>query len=60
MPQSHTPPDTAKALDHAKAREELAQGSVAEEEKPDSFHNDPPEGSNPNEVIERHRRTVRP
>jgi hypothetical protein len=48
---------TAKAADEAKAARETAEGGIS---KPGGFKNDPPEPTNPNEVIERHRRTLRP
>jgi hypothetical protein len=54
MPASE---NRAQAADQAKAARERAQESVS---KPGGFANDPDDPSNPNEVIERHRRSLRP
>ena len=47
----------AKAADEAKAARETAEGGIS---RPGGFKNDPPEPTNPNEAIERHRRKLRP
>jgi hypothetical protein len=49
--------DRAKAADEAKAAKERSEQSVS---IPGGFANDPDDPANPNEVIERHRRSVRP
>jgi hypothetical protein len=70
MPQSHTlsVPDRSQAVhpasedksqtaDAAKAAKERREETVSE---PGGFANDPDDPTNPNEAIERHRRTLRP
>jgi hypothetical protein len=72
MPQAHTPSippkdnsagpapaseNKAKAADEAKAAREREEETVS---KPGGFNNHPDDPSNPNEVIERHRRKLRP
>ncbi len=55
--QSVTGEDEAKAADESKAEHESRQEPVS---KPGGFDNDPNDPTNPNEAIERHRRTLRP
>jgi len=65
MPKPHTlnvaskpgDKDEAKSADEAQAREESREEPVS---KPGGFDNDPDDPTNPNEVIERHRRKLRP
>ncbi len=61
MPKSPTTEPAAKneaeAADRAKAAQERREPAVS---KPGGFANDPDDPTNPNEVIERHRRKLRP
>jgi hypothetical protein len=49
--------DSGKDAEAAKAAEEKDESSVS---KPGGFRNDPDDATNPNEVIERTRRKLRP
>ncbi len=59
MQESHGPShdDPLKDADQAKARQEQQEPTVSQ---PGGFANDPDDASNPNEVIERTRRKLRP
>jgi hypothetical protein len=58
MGESQVPtPDAVADADQAKAAEERRAPTVS---KPGGFPNDPADPSNPNEVIERSRRKLRP
>lgn len=48
---------TSAEADRAQATREAQQENVS---KPGGFKNDPDDSTNPNEVIERHRRQLRP
>lgn len=48
--------DTAREAEDAQRREEARQPTLS---RPGGFANDPDDPTNPNEVIERHRRTLR-
>jgi len=49
--------DDKKAADQAQAAQERQKPSIGQ---PGGFENDPPDPANPNEVIEHHRRKLRP
>jgi hypothetical protein len=49
--------DDKTAADRAQAAREREAPPIG---KPEGFENDPPDAANPNEVIERHRRKLRP
>lgn len=49
--------DDKVAADRAKAAQEREAAPIG---RPGGFKNDPPDAANPNEVIERHRRKIRP
>jgi hypothetical protein len=59
MQESHGPShdNPYKEADEAKAKEEHEQPTVSQ---PGGFANDPDDPSNPNQVIERSRRKLRP
>ena len=60
MPDNDNQPaseNKAKQADQAQADREAQQESVSQE---GGFKNDPDDSTNPNEVIERHRRQLRP
>ncbi len=49
--------DEKAAADRAQAEREREKAPIG---KPGGFENDPPDPTNPNEVIEQHRRKLRP
>ncbi len=60
MPESYTPPlksHTPPPAVEPKAVQESQEPVVS---KPGGFPNDPPDPTNPNEAIERHRQKLRP